>query len=345
MMKEIFIHPGWTERFDAALDFYSVPYTKVDIWNHDCHYPDTDLLPNTTDVFLVLDWRAVHEAFQAKDAFDKLVDFCQRGNHLCMYNDRDANMYTEFTTVKSIQSFDRVVPKGSASLVLDCEMVDANAFDNIMVRVIPSWNLKDQTRINHDKICKSAVTHDFLLLMRKKRGRPHRDVLWRHLQSQNLVGNGFCNFVEYNTTNEGLVFADEPIPYQLYGDCWFEIVPETMYQNLWYITEKTIKPMLCQTPFVVLTVPGYLAWLRSQGFRTFDTLIDESYDNLEDLEDRTKALVDQVHRIIHDIGSENFYQQSRDICQHNFQHVNSKIGSWYSDTDRVIHEMIKELVK
>lgn len=46
-------------------------------------------------------------------------------------------------------------------------------------------------------------------------------------------------------------------------------------------TEKTIRPMVGNRPFVVYGPVGYLNNLQKLGFRTFENLWDESYDRLE----------------------------------------------------------------
>jgi hypothetical protein len=68
-----------------------------------------------------------------------------------------------------------------------------------------------------------------------------------------------------------------------------------MMQYPWvYVTEKTWKAMLAPAPFMILAVPGTLAWLRDQGFRTFDQWWDEGYDILPRAADRVEAVVQQL---------------------------------------------------
>jgi hypothetical protein len=46
---------------------------------------------------------------------------------------------------------------------------------------------------------------------------------------------------------------------------------------------------------MLLASPGNLAYLRSYGFKTFDGIIDESYDQIEDNDRRIEAVVKQIH--------------------------------------------------
>jgi hypothetical protein len=55
------------------------------------------------------------------------------------------------------------------------------------------------------------------------------------------------------------------------------VVSETSYfGQKWHLTEKTFKPICLQMPFVVVSNAGSLKYLRSYGFKTFDTIWDES---------------------------------------------------------------------
>ena len=78
-------------------------------------------------------------------------------------------------------------------------------------------------------------------------------------------------------------------------------------------------------PFVVVGNKHYLENLRSIGFKTFDGLIDESYDRLNGHQHRAEAIADLLSKL--DMtNAKQFYDQSRDICEHNQKILLSKIG-------------------
>jgi hypothetical protein len=81
------------------------------------------------------------------------------------------------------------------------------------------------------------------------------------------------------------------------------LVTETTFESEFpYVSEKTIKPILCCRPFIILGAPGTLTMLKSFGFKTFNEWWDESYD----LElDPTKRL-EKVHNIANDILNEDY---------------------------------------
>ena len=51
------------------------------------------------------------------------------------------------------------------------------------------------------------------------------------------------------------------------------------YSSIFFITEKIFKPIRHAQPFVVFGTVNTLATLRSLGYQTFDTLLDNSYDS------------------------------------------------------------------
>ena len=57
-----------------------------------------------------------------------------------------------------------------------------------------------------------------------------------------------------------------------------------------FITEKTYKCIKHAQPFVIIGAPGSLACLRSQGYRVFDHVLDNSYDLITDNTQRWLAI-------------------------------------------------------
>jgi len=61
-----------------------------------------------------------------------------------------------------------------------------------------------------------------------------------------------------------------------------------------FLCEKSYKPVAAQHPMMMVSTPGNLAYLRSQGFETFPELFDESYDHVPDWKQRVQHIVNQV---------------------------------------------------
>lgn len=79
------------------------------------------------------------------------------------------------------------------------------------------------------------------------------------------------------------------------NDSFWHIVTETVfYYDKLHLTEKIFKPIVMKQPFMLLAAPGNLAYLKSYGFKTFEGIIDESYDSIQDPDQRTEAVVEQL---------------------------------------------------
>lgn len=104
--------------------------------------------------------------------------------------------------------------------------------------------------------------------------------------------------------------------YTLLQSCLLHVVNETVfYQNKLHLTEKIFKPIVVKRPFVLVGAPGNLAYLKSYGFQTFDSWIDESYDTIDDHDLRLEAIAEQIEKI-----SRLSIKQLHDL-HHDMRHV------------------------
>jgi hypothetical protein len=107
-----------------------------------------------------------------------------------------------------------------------------------------------------------------------------------------------------------------------YLDTYVSIVNETgVLDDVTFITEKTVRPMFNRHPFVVWGNPYILKTLRSYGFKTFDWLIDESYDECESANDRFNMILKEIEKL-NSLPIEKLhklYYDNIDIMEHNYQ--------------------------
>lgn len=99
-----------------------------------------------------------------------------------------------------------------------------------------------------------------------------------------------------------------------------EIVLETMFDHQRiHLTEKTLRPIACQQPFIILAGPGALHYLRSYGFKTFDGIINETYDTIKNSYERMLAVIAEMKRIsgLSLADKELFVKQTKEICEFN----------------------------
>ena len=107
------------------------------------------------------------------------------------------------------------------------------------------------------------------------------------------------------------------IPLSIYNQTAYSIVAETNYDNNYsFFTEKIVKPILASRLFLVVSGQHYLRNLRRLGFKTFDGIIDETYDSIEDNNLRFKAACEQIQYLI-DQPQEEILAKIQPITEHN----------------------------
>jgi hypothetical protein len=69
------------------------------------------------------------------------------------------------------------------------------------------------------------------------------------------------------------------VPWNIYRQTWYSAVCETGFTgNAFFLTEKTAKVMFAKRVFVMFGPQNFLKHLQDFGFKTFASVIDESYD-------------------------------------------------------------------
>jgi hypothetical protein len=114
-----------------------------------------------------------------------------------------------------------------------------------------------------------------------------------------------------------------------YDNSYFSLVTETFFfpKEQWgcvdetpvYFTEKIFKPIVMCHPFVLVSRPLSLPWLKKMGYKTFDPYINESYDSIENNRDRLVAIVDEVTRLCNQTTEQWLEWQTgvKEIVEHN----------------------------
>lgn len=105
-----------------------------------------------------------------------------------------------------------------------------------------------------------------------------------------------------------------------YNSCWIDIVLETLFDDeRWYLTEKSLRPIACGKPFIMVATPGSLRYLRGYGFHTFGDVIDESYDDITDPMQRLQAITRVMTSISaqSDLEKKHTAQKLQTIADHN----------------------------
>lgn len=106
-----------------------------------------------------------------------------------------------------------------------------------------------------------------------------------------------------------------------YIDTYFSVVTETVYNYPWSLfSEKISKPLAIGHPWIAAANFGFYRDLRNLGFQTFDSLIDESFDKVENNHDRMNHIVNSIKDLCsQDLAA--FVQAAEPICTYNQQHL------------------------
>lgn len=106
-----------------------------------------------------------------------------------------------------------------------------------------------------------------------------------------------------------------------YVDSYFSVVTETVFDYPYsFRTEKIWKPIAIGHPWIAVANRGFYRDMRDLGFRTFHGIIDESFDLIDNDQDRIERIFQVIDDLCHRDLKE-FLQQCQDICKYNQQHM------------------------
>lgn len=120
----------------------------------------------------------------------------------------------------------------------------------------------------------------------------------------------------FNNTWGEIYIQAEP-----YIDTYFGLITETVVaQPGSFRTEKIARSIAIGHPWICVANRGFYKDLRNLGFETFGTVIDESFDQIDNTQDRT----DRIVEIVQDLCSQDlvkFLDACYSICKYNQQHL------------------------
>ena len=237
--------------------------------------------------FAALDWYRGYYALNHNKLIVKLYNYDFITFNRIITNDRSYRIY--FVSLLKEQG---LLPQGQVSF-----NVTDNLFDD--------W--QDETSNPDSKLTSDAKQHIELHL---------NGITKLIIDSSEVSGSASANIPR---TIDRLDFNNDT----LNVDAFWHIVTETVfYYDKLHLTEKIFKPIVSKQPFMLLAAPGNLAYLKSYGFKTFDSVIDETYDTIQDNDLRTQAVVKQLHWYCNLTPGEktDIIQQLEPIIDYNFHH-------------------------
>lgn len=128
----------------------------------------------------------------------------------------------------------------------------------------------------------------------------------------------------------------------LFNDSYFSVITESKFfhdsgdidemkdqlsLDCFFFTEKTYKFIAARMPFVFVGFKDSLKILRDIGYKTFSPYINESYDSIENDEERLVAIMDEVERLSN-LSDDEWHQLEQNllpIVNHNFNVLNGNM--------------------
>ena len=202
-------------------------------------------------------------------------------------------------------------------------LLDQSLWTNLDRNLVLVKNLHQGRWYNYEKIdsdnIKLTLCHndqdlmnndiDIHLLPSEYEFKRHR----KHMKKPMI--NSFVKTQLFNNT-----WGDAVIDGRAYADTYFSLVTETVFNYPYsFRTEKIWKPIAVGHPWIAVANSGFYRDLKNMGFKTFGELIDESFDQIENSQDRIK----RIAHVVEDLCRQDlakFVQECYNVCKYNQQH-------------------------
>lgn len=212
--------------------------------------------------------------------------------------------------------------------------IDNSNFNKLHSNIIyrPWWAFNIVNRNKFEDTSNLTKKLDFDVLLGAKKS--HRDFVMAKMQTSGLIDNSIINYrdifpgniinpklmlhtknilngqklnypyispnlnndweVKKNLTND----VSDQAPWKIYEQTKYSIICETLCDDVFFLTEKTGKALFCKRLFVIFSTCGFLKNMKLLGFKTFDSILDESYDSEPDIVKRFELAFTQVQWLV-----------------------------------------------
>ena len=332
--------------FSCYFEFNKIDFIKKSFWTciDKSENISEHIIPNTlNNTLCILEISTVIDILQCDLATSFLKRFLHADNVLWVATTLDASLHYLWNKLL-FEKLDNLQNKKNVVLWLDSDFtVNLNfKYTRYNTRY---YTFLEMARIRNTKVIKNLDSKDYLLTtIAKNHARKllvdeihKRPLLLENSILKTPSKKDYTNWIGYTPHQHN--WFDGYLSTDLYTNAWLELVPETSVTDHYFITEKTVKPITSKTPFLILSTPGYLEYLHSIGFKTFSSLIDESYDSEENLEIRVKMILDVLENIIKN-GARDFYKQCDKITEYNFNKLCEISAKKMSMMDNLIYDWL-----
>lgn len=148
----------------------------------------------------------------------------------------------------------------------------------------------------------------------------------------------FCDNLSDNDRNNHAVMVPEH-----YSDSYCQIVLESQFDvdqsGGVFVTEKTFKPIKHGQMFFIAGAAGSLQVLRDLGYRTFDHLLDNSYDTVVNPTQRWQRLTESISKAR--VNLPKLFEAAKNDLEHNQQLFLTNKGQRLNTLIEKIHEQYR----
>jgi hypothetical protein len=231
--------------------------------------------------------------------------------------------------------------------------------DNVIYRPWWAFNLMNKnTYVDTSKPNKSFL-FDALL----GRAKPHRSLVMNRFIESDLLTNSIVTyrksvFDNYTDNSKDYVSPNldpswevqdnvdyavsDQMPWKIYEQTYYSVITETLGADTFFWSEKTTKPLLSQRVFVHIGSAGFLRNLHAFGFKTFDSVIDESYDLIVNNKDRWNRAFDQIE-LLSKLDPQEVLTKTADIRLHNYNRLHEFRKEIKTQMLGMVYNKIKEI--
>mgnify|MGYP001003153751 CR=1 FL=1 len=121
--------------------------------------------------------------------------------------------------------------------------------------------------------------------------RQYRIELLEFIKNNNI----YCPLIngqQYNSDASAMLEWNDTEKFDIH------VVAETLFDTQkTHLTEKVLKPVAMEQPFILFAGPNSLKYMRNYGFQTFSSCWDESYDEIEDSHERYLAITKLLNHL------------------------------------------------
>jgi hypothetical protein len=305
----------------------------------DLVYKIHEMLDNTN-----IDGKDIYYFTGLADAKEQYESFCSRNQLTKRINVAGANPF-ELAASRQAQQFSYYQPKVELKeknficfnriwrahrYMLVGLLLDENLVKNSYYSYFPNNSYRSSAPFTEDSIYRSAahVIQDSELSSR--------------IQNTHMFYNKLFPLTINITPEHNKTHVDHE-DIELFVNSYFSLVTETFFFNhdlnvphlphlkLFrehgiFFSEKIFKPIIMKHPFILAARPNSLEYLRKSGYKTFHPLIDETYDTIENNNDRMLAIVKEVKRLSAFSKDEwlKWQEQIQEICKYNHEVLANK---------------------